>query len=322
MIAVLFILVISLGASLIPVHAAIVSCKVAQTNSETHPCGVGLLYFAKRVKELTNGEVEVKVFSNNALGGERELVEAAQLGQLEIGTSSGSVVATFAKELDFLGLPFLFSGYDHVEKVFNDPSMRKILDNSLRKAGLVPLGYCTGGIRQVYAKKPIKSIKDFKGLKIRTMEVPGINAAFKAIGAIPVPMDFAELYSGLQSGVVDGAEGTFLTWMSSKLYEVSKYGLVINYQDSGRIFYANPKFMDSLSPANRKAIEQAMTECVKIVAKGYKDGDQTAVENARKLGCEVETTDLKPFIKAMQPVYKDMPPTLGAGIITKIQAMK
>ena len=149
------------------IASAKITIKAAQGNSETHPVGIGLINFAKRVQELTGGEVEVKLFHSAALGGDREIIEATQLGQIEIGTSTMGVMANFAPELDIISLPFLFNGYDHIQKVLTGPELKPVFEAALKKVGLVSLGSSTGGIRQAYSKKPLRSIEDFKGVKFR-----------------------------------------------------------------------------------------------------------------------------------------------------------
>ena len=140
--------------------------------------------------------------------------------------------------------------------------MKPVFEAALKKVGLVSLGSSTGGIRQVYSKKPLRSIEDFRGIKIRTMEVPTIISTFRALRTNPVPMSVGEVYSALQSGVIDACESSFLTWINSKHFEVAKYGIQLNYMDSGRSYVANQKFMDRLDPKLRNAIEQAMTESI------------------------------------------------------------
>ena len=152
------------------------------------------------------------------------------------------------------------------------------------------------------------------------MEVPTIISTFRALKANPVPMAFGEIYSGLQSGVIDACESSFLSWINSKHFEVAKYGIQLNYMDSGRSYMANQKIhLDHLDPKLRNAIEQAMTETIVIIVREYKSQDTDALKTAKRVGAEILTPDLKPFVAAVQPVYKQFTPTLGLKMIETIQ---
>lgn len=296
--------------------------RVAQGNAITHPIGIGLEYFANRVEEETHGEIEVRTFHDAVLGGDREMIEAAQLGQVEIANATGGNMATFAPEYDIFSLPFLFSDYDHMQKVLGFESLINELDKAVERIGLFPLGNTTSGSRQVYGKKEINTVDDLKDVKIRTMEVPTIIETFKALGARPTPIAFGEVYSALQSGVVDAAESSFLSWINSKHIEVAPYGARLNYMDSARVYFANKAFMDSLSEEHRNIIIEAMNDALAIIHEEYVKQDEEAEETAKKYGATVTKPDQGPFIEACQVIYDEFEPTLGLEMIKKIQNVK
>lgn len=313
-------LVIIVGQTIIEAKIIV---KVAQTNAADHPVGIGLTYFEKRVEELTGGELDVRVYHAGALGGARESIEAVQLGQIEIASVTGSNLETFAKEFDIFGLPFLFSSYDHIKKALAEGThLSTELEKALERIGLVSLGLTTGGTRQVYSKTPIEGIEDVKDKRIRTMEVPTIIATWKALGAIPVPIATPEIYSALQTGIVDMAESSFLTWVGSKHIEVAKYGARLNYMDSGRVFFTNKKFWEELSVEQRKAIKLAMKESIDIMFEEYVKQDEEVEKTALSVNAVITHPDLEPFIQALQPIYEEFKPTLGFEMLKEIQNMK
>lgn len=115
------------------------------------------------------------------------------------------------------------------------------------------MGFSTGGIRQIESRTKIMNVSEMKGLKIRTMNDPGIIEVFKLFGAIPTPISFGEVYTALQSGVVDGCETSFISWVKSRLYEVAKYGIQVNYMDTGRVFLPTPSSWPSFRPKTARS---------------------------------------------------------------------
>jgi len=316
-------LVILLGQTMVGAKTLV---KVSQGNAATHPVGKGMIYFGKRVEELTNGELEVRVYHGASLAkGDRELIEAVQAGHIEIGAATCGYMANFAPEFDIFSLPFLFNGYEHFAKCMEleGLGLETALKNSLERVGLEFLGVSTSGARQVYSKVPIETLEDLKGIKVRTMGVPTIMATFKAFGAIPVPVAFSEVYSALQSGVVDAAESSFISWINSKHIEVAPYGTRLNYMDSGRVYFINKRFYEKLPEEHKEAIKKAMEEAINDVIFGeYIKQDNEAEETARLYNAVVLHPDLEPFIQAVQVVYEEFEPTLGLEMIKRIQSTK
>lgn len=319
LILVILFLIILLGQNIVGAKTVI---RVAQGNSATHPIGIGLTHFANRVHELAGEEFEVRLFFDAVLGGDREMIEGVQLGQIDIANATCGNMASFAPEYDIFSLPFLFRDYEHMKKALEIEHFKTTLEEALDGIGLISLGITTSGSRQVYGKKPINTVEDLKGLKIRTMEVPTIMETFKTLGAIPAPIAFGEVYFALQTGVVDAAESSFLSWINSKHVEVAKYGARLNYMDSGRSYFANKKFLEDLSVEQRKIIEQAMNESLEIIIGEYIRQDSEAETTALSYGATVTHPDLAPFIEACQPVYENFVPTLGLEMIKEIQNTK
>lgn len=295
-----------------------VNIKFAHVNAKNHPCGIGMEYFKEKVEKLSGGEIAVKVFHSAALGGDPDIIQGVQLGNIEMGTPTAGGVSPFCKEFDLLSLPFIFRDMPHIHKVL-DGELGQVLAAALEKrTGITTLGWSTGGIRQIETRVPVNKVADMKGLKIRTMDDPGIIEVFKLFGAMPTPISFGEVYSAVQSGVVDGCETSFISWIQSKLYEVAKYGIRVNYMDTGRIFFINKKFFDRLSPKQKEAINVAMKEAIDIIRKEYIAQEAGTEERAKKLGATIVHPDLDSFKAAAQPIYDKFKPTLGKEWIDKI----
>lgn len=174
--------------------------KLGHVLDTKHPYHIGSEFFAKRVKELTHGRIEVQVYPSSQLGNERESAEALQIGTVEMAAITTAVTSRFVKELEIFNLPFLFRDFQHLYKVV-DGKFGEELNGATQRKGLRIVGWWVGGSRSIYARKPISDLASMKGLKIRTMETPLIIATWKALGLIPTPIPFSEVYTALQQGV-------------------------------------------------------------------------------------------------------------------------
>ena len=306
--------------SIQPVAAKKISLKITCTPSKTHPVGKGLYLFKESVEKASKGEITVKVFTSSALGGGPDIKQGVSAGNIEMGTTNAGNFTPFCPEFDIMSLPFLWKNPDQMHKFLDGElgaEFTKALD---KRMGITALGYSTSASRQIETKKPIYKVEDLKGLKIRTMNDPGLIRAFEHMGAIPTPISFKEVYQAAQSGVVDGLETSFVAWISNKLYEVAKYGIRVNYTDTGRVFYANKKWLNSLSPEHQKIIRDSMTETVAWVKAEYARQAITAEKRAKELGAVIIEPDLESFKKAVMPIYDSFTPTLGKEWIEKIRA--
>lgn len=299
--------------------SAAVVLKFGTEVNDSHPIGEAAHAFAKRVDELSNGDIEVRVFTAESLGTAREMVEMLQLGTLDMTTVTAGVVANFAPSHDFFALPFLWEDQDHLHRVVEGEA-GDMLKESLEEIGIVGLGYSTSGARQLYTGKDIGGLEDIKGMKVRTMKVPQIVETWKALGAIPVPVAFSEVYQALQTGVVDAAESSFLGWISQKHYEQAPKGYRINYIDAGRAYMMSQPAADKLSEEQMKIIQQAVDEMIEGVQAEYRKRDAAAAETAKKFGAEVIVLDTAPFREAVKPVYEQFQPTLGQKVLDIVES--
>ncbi len=302
-----------------PAFAKKVSLKIACTPSKTHPIGMGLLLFKKNVEEMSKGEITVKVFLSGALGGAVDNIQGVQAGSIEMASDNAGSFIPFCPEFDIWSLPFLWKGPEQIHEIVDGPFGDALTAALEKRLGITSFGYSTSASRQIEAKVPIHKVEDMKGLKIRVMNDPGLIEAFKQMGAIPTPISFGEVYSAVQSGVVDGLETSFVAWISNKLYEVAKYGIRVNYSDTGRVYYANLKWFNSLEPAHQKIIRDAMKTTIQFVRDEYTRQEADVEKRAKELGAEIINPDLESFKKAVMPIYKNFNATMGNEWIEKIR---
>ena len=268
--------------------------KLGHVLDTKHPYHIGSEYFAKRTAELTKGKMEVQIYPSSQLGNERELVEAMQVGTMEMGASTSAVAARFVKEIEIFNLPFLFKDFQHLYKIL-DSQFGEELDRATQKKGLRVLGWWVGGSRSIYARKPISDLASMKGMKIRTMESPVVVAAWKALGLIPTPIPFGEVYTALQQGVVDAGEGNVISYESMKFDEVAPYLSHIKYLITVQILFISENFFKSLPGDLQSALIQAGKECVAVERKANEEAEEKIIELLKKKKRTVVIPDLEPF---------------------------
>ena len=295
--------------------------KLGHVLDTKHPYHIGSEFFAKRAKELTNGRIEVQVYPSSQLGNERELVEAMQIGTVEMAAITTAVTSRFVKELEIFNLPFLFKDFQHVYRVL-DSQFGEELNLAAQKKGLRILGWWTGGSRSIYARKPISDLVSMKGLKIRTMETPLIIATWKALGLIPTPIPFSEVYTALQQGVVDAGEGNVISYESMKFDEVAPYLSHIKYLITIELLLCGENFSKGLPKDLQSALLQAGKESVPVERKVNEDAENKVVELLKGKNKTVVIPDLGPFIKAVEPIYDQHGKAIGMDKIKWVQDYK
>ena len=296
-----------------------VTMKLGHVLDTKHPYHIGAEHFANRVRELTNGQLEVQVFPSSQLGGEREMAEAIQFGTLESATIMAAVAGRFVREFDIFNLPFLFRDFQHAYKVL-DGSFGEELNQASIKKGFRLLGVYVGGSRSVYARKPISDLASLKGMKIRTIESPVVVATWKALGTIPTPTPMPEVYTAIQQGMVDGGEGNVISYNNMKFDEVAPYLSHIKYLITIEPLFIGEKFLQSQPPDVQKAILQAGRESVAVERKANEEQEAKVVETLRSKGRTVVIPDIAPFQKAVEPVYEQYGKAIGLDKIRMIQS--
>ncbi len=244
--------------------------------------------------------VDVRVFAASQLGQTREVIEAMRLGSGAAGTTGGPAeYASFVRRLGVLGLPFMWKSYDHAIAVLDGP-VGKELDQDMEKAGFKTLAWAVSwGYRNVVtAKKEVKQASDLKGLKIRTIPTKVFVSAINAMGANATPMNFGEIYTSMQSGVLDGFEHTAATVISFKMNEVACcIALTRHLMDPTFLVFSLAEWK-KLSPAEQQALQKAAQDAAQVVRKMAPQRESEALAEVRKLGMKVNEIDLAPLQKA------------------------
>ncbi len=262
--------------------------KFANQNAKGHPIVLGMERFAELVEKKTGGKLKVQVFPGGALGSDQANVSSLQGGTLEMAAMNSGIFASVVKEFAIYDFPFLFGNPKEADAVVDGPFGRD-LHRKLQDKGLVGLGYYELGFRELTnSKHPIRKVEDIAGLKIRVIPNP-INVDWvKALGANPTPLPFPELYAALEQKAVDGQENPVATIKGAKLYEVQKYLTLSNHQYNPQSVVVSKKFWDTLSAAEKKALQEAAAESAVYQRTQSRASLQSGLEDLRKAGMQVD----------------------------------
>jgi tripartite ATP-independent transporter DctP family solute receptor len=302
--SVLWVLLVILMPLSVAAQEKTIRLKLATVVPAKHAYNVGANEFARLIKEASRGTIDIRVFPGGQLGkGERELLEGMQIGNIDLAVTASGPISGFSPSMMVLDLPFLFRNCTHVDAVLDGPLGRKLLDD-LEKSKLKGLAFFENGFRNfTNSARPLLNPEDFKGLKFRTMENPVHLASVRQLGAQAVPMSWGEVYTSLQTKVIDGQENPVAIIHAYKLNEVQKYLSLTGH------FYSPAPLTMSLGTFNslsKKWQELFIETAVKVAAferKIIRDNEQRQLKDLEAWGMDVRTVDKDSFFKAMKPVY-------------------
>ncbi len=288
----------------LPVHAKVMKLKLATVTPPHHAYNEGAREFARRINGATGGAIDIRVYPGGQLGkGERELLEGMQIGTIDLAITATGPISGFSQSMMALDLPFLFRDYHHVDTVLDGPVGRKLLDD-LEKVRLKGLSFFENGFRNfTNSARPLLKPEDFRGLKFRTMENPVHLASVRELGAQAVPMSWGEVYTSLQTKVIDGQENPVAIIHSYKLNEVQKYLSLTGHFYSPAPLTMSLKRFKSLKPEWQKLFTKTAVDAATYERKVIRNNEQKQIRDLKVWGMDVRTVDKVIFLKAMEPVY-------------------
>jgi tripartite ATP-independent transporter DctP family solute receptor len=278
--------------------------RIAHTTAPTHPYTTMAQKLAEQVKAKSNGAMNMTIHPSSQLGGERDLMEGLQLGTVDMMSCSLGVAATFVPELNIMNLPFLFRDAKHYTEITRGPIGQRLL-KSVEAKRLMGLGFYAPVFRvPMTGVRAIAAPADFKGLRIRLMEVPLHMDTYKALGASPVPLPFGELYTALQLKTVDGNENAPATLYSERFYEVQKYVSLLPVFSNGAILLMSQATWNKLTPQQRDIVTSSVPDALAVGDRDYLAMDDKGLQVMKGAGLGInQPADLKPFRDAVKPIY-------------------
>jgi len=278
-------------------------------SSDTHPDGYPTVEAVKHMGELiserTDGRIAVEVFHSAQLGEEKDTIEQTQFGVIDLNRVSLGPFNNILEETKVFSLPFIFRSTEHMHQVVDGPIGDEILAE-FENHGLVGLAYYDSGSRSFYNRqKPITSVEDISGMKFRVMQSDVFVDMVDALGGNATPMPYGEVYSAIQTGVIDGAENNWPSFESSGHYEVAGYYTLNQHLIVPEVLVMSKTSWDKLSAEDQAIVRQAAKDSVAHMRELWQAREAASEQKVRAAGVEIITDiDKTPFIEAMVPVYE------------------
>ena len=275
--------------------------KLAHGLPTDHPVHEAMEFMAQRASELSDGKLTIDIYPAEQLGSEQQCVELLQIGSLAITKVSAAVMESFVEDYKVFGLPYVFRSKEHAYKVFDGEIGQDLLLSTADKR-LRGLCYYDAGSRSFYTvNKPIEHPDYLAGLKIRVMNSVTAVGMVRALGGSATPISWGELYTALQSGVVDGAENNPPSLYTSRHYEVCKYYSLDEHTTIPDVLVISQVVWDKLSDQEKEWIQQAANESAVLQRKLWAESEEESMAEVQKAGVQINRPDKAPFIERVQP---------------------
>lgn len=280
--------------------------KMAFNQTEGHPEMVAVQKFSEKLKQATNGEYSIEVFPNELLGSQKETIEMVQNGSLEFSLIAGSLLENWSPDFAVFNLPYVFKDYKHLQRVVKDKSIVGDLFKSIENQGITVLCAQYSGTRNVYtSKKEVRTPADLKGLKIRVMQSDTMVKMMNYMGGTGTPMGQGEVYTAIQTGVLDGAENNEVTYYALKQHEVGPIYNLTGHLMMPDYIITNTEFYNNLPAEVKKFFDENLDSLVDDEFERFHAEVSTSLEKAKKEGTRVIQADQEAFKKAVEPLIAE-----------------
>ncbi|GMQ27608.1 TRAP transporter substrate-binding protein [Algoriphagus confluentis] len=277
--------------------------KMGHAQVTAHPVHNAMVFLAERLEEKSNGRIKVKVYPNQQLGTERELIELLQIGSVGMTKVSAASLEAFSPEISVFGIPFLFRDDAHTNQVLNGEIGTELL-LSCQKFWLRGLCFYDAGKRSFYTKtKPVETPADLAGLKVRVQESKMAINMVRAMGGSPTPVAYGELYTALQQGIVDAAENNPPSFYNSRHYEVCKFYSIDEHTMVPDVVLVSTKVWEELNPQEQEWLQEAADESAVFQAQLWKESVEESMREVQKAGVIVSYPSKDAFREQVQSIY-------------------
>ena len=297
-------MVVALFLTAVSTNAVAREFRAADTQSEDYPTVQALRYMGGLIAESSGGRHQIRVFHSRQLGEEKETIEQTRAGAIDLNRTSVALIGTVVPAMNVLAMPFLFRSTEHLQKVLDGPIGNEIL-GSLEAYGFVGLASYDSGVRSIYNSiKPIRSIADMKGLRLRVQQSELMSDMIKALGAEPVELPYGQVLAGLVTKLVDGAENNWPSFFTTGHYKYAGYYTLTEHTMSPEVLFMSRKAGESLSPEDRNMFRNAAIQSSRFMREKWKDLEQRSRRQAQDAGVKIVTEfERKPFEAAMTAIY-------------------
>ena len=278
--------------------------RAADTQNEGYPTVQALHYLGSMVAERSGGRHEIKVFHSRQLGEEKETLEQTRVGAIDLNRTNVALIGTMVPAMNVLAMPFLFRSIEHLQKVLDGPIGNEIL-GSFEPYGFVGLAFYDSGARSIYnSVRPIGSMADLKGLRLRVQQSEQMSDMVRALGAVPVELPYGQVLTGLSTQLIDGAENNWPSFVTTDHYKFAGYYTLTEHTMSPEVLVMSQKAWSGLSPDDQKIFREAAQRSSRFMREKWRDLEERSRKRAEDAGVKIVTDiDRKPFEAAMAGLY-------------------
>lgn len=279
--------------------------RAADTQSEDYPTVQALRYMGHLIDERSGGRLQIRVFHSRQLGEEKETIEQTRVGAIDLNRTNVALIGTFVPSMNVLAMPFLFRSIEHLQKVLDGPIGNEIL-NSFEPYGFVGLAFYDSGARSIYnGVRPVKSLADLRGLRIRVQQSELMSDMIKGLGGEPVELPYGQVLTGLATKLIDGAENNWPSFVTTDHYKYAGYYTLTEHTMSPEVLVMSLKAWQSLSAEDRRIFREAALRSSRFMREKWKDLEERSRQQAEASGVTiVKDFDRKPFEDAMAAIYE------------------
>ena len=278
--------------------------RAADTQNEDYPTVQALHYLGSMVAERSGGRHVIKVFYSRQLGEEKETLEQTRVGAIDLNRTNVALIGTMVPAMNVLAMPFLFRSIEHLQKVLDGPIGNEIL-GSFEPYGFVGLAFYDSGARSIYnSVRPIGSMADLRGLRLRVQQSEQMSEMVRALGAVPVELPYGQVLTGLSTQLIDGAENNWPSFVTTDHYKFAGYYTLTEHTMSPEVLVMSQKAWSGLSPDDQKIFREAAQRSSRFMREKWRDLEERSRKRAEDAGVKIVTDiDRKPFEAAMAGLY-------------------
>ena len=271
-------------------------------NADDYPTVVAVKHMSTVLEKASGGKHKIKVFNKGALGSEKETIDQVKIGALDMVRVNVAPMNGVCPMTMVPTMPFLFRSVEHMRKALDGPVGEEIL-KSCESAGYVGLAFYDSGARSIYAKKPVRTVADAKGMKIRVQQSDLWVGLVSAMGANATPMPYGEVYTGLKTGLIDAAENNFPSYDTAKHFEAANVYSRTEHSMAPEILVFSKVIWDKLPKAEQDMIRAAAKDSVKVQRAAWDDQEGKSLARVKAAGVQIVEVDKRSFQAVMGPVY-------------------
>jgi tripartite ATP-independent transporter DctP family solute receptor len=298
--------------------------RAADTQSEDYPTVQALRFMGRLVEERSGGRLQIRVFHSRQLGEEKETIEQTRAGAIDLNRTNVALIGNFVPAMNVLAMPFLFRSIEHMQKVLDGPIGSEIL-NSFEPFGFVGLAFYDSGARSIYnSVRPVRSLADLKGLRIRVQQSEQMSVMIKALGADPVELPYGQVLTGLATHLIDGAENNWPSFVTTDHYKFAGFYTLTEHTMSPEVLVMSHKAWSSLPPDDQKIFRESAVRSSQFMREKWRDLEDQSRARAEAAGVAiVKDIDRKPLEDAMATLYdKAKSDPASAALIDRIRKVE